>query len=85
MSITGITAEVASARLQQYLDAEEKVLAGQAFKFADGRELTRADLKEIREGLDYWSAKVDQLNPVQRVLPRPRAVGRVRRGVMGVR
>ena len=75
----GITLEMANERLQLYLAAETKVLQGQSYEFAD-RKLTRADLAEIRAGLTYWSGLVDQLNPVERVLPVRRAVGRVRRG-----
>ena len=71
----GITLAIAQARLQIYLDAEQRVLDGQAFRFADGREVTLADLKEIRTGLDYWSAFVIRLNPQP-----PKPVGRMRRG-----
>lgn len=78
--MAGITLEIADARLQQYLTAETKVLASQGYKIGD-REMTRADLGEIRAGIRYWSDQVDRLNPVQRLLPTPRAVGRARRGV----
>ena len=77
--MTGITLEIADARLQQYLTAEAKVLGSQGYKIGD-REMTRADLGEIRQGIGYWSGIVDQLNPTQRVVPTPRAVGRMRRG-----
>lgn len=75
----GITLEVADLRLQEYMAAEKAVLASQAYKI-DGREMTRADLEAIRSGIEYWSGWVDKLNPVQRILPTPRAVGRVRGG-----
>jgi hypothetical protein len=72
----GITLTVAVGRLTQYLTAEEKVLGSQSYEMGD-RKLTRADLKEIREGIAYWQAHVDRLNPSP---PPARAVGRVRGG-----
>lgn len=75
MADVGITLAVAQVRLQAYLDAEQRVLGGQSFRFADGREVTLADLKEIRSGLDYWSQTASRLSPAT-----PRPVGRVRRG-----
>lgn len=84
MADEGITLDIASARLARYLAAEEAVLSGQSYKFAD-RELTRANLKEVRDGISYWSSLVEQLRPVERALPRRRAVGRVRGGVYRLR
>lgn len=77
--MAGITLDIADARLQQYMAAETAVLSSQAYKI-DNREMTRADLDAIRAGIAYWSDWVDKLNTVQRALPTPRAVGRVRRG-----
>lgn len=57
----GITLVQAEQRLADYMAAEEKVLSGQAYSIA-GRSLTRANIKEIREGIDYWNAKVATLN-----------------------
>lgn len=51
---------VAEARLQLYLDAEARVLKGQAFE-VDGYKLTRADLKAIRDGIAYWRGEVNRL------------------------
>lgn len=72
----GITLAIAEARLALYLAAETKVLSSQSYELGD-RKLTRADLKEIREGLAYWQSHVDRLNPSPTT---PRAVGRVRAG-----
>lgn len=55
-----ITLEIARARLTNYLDAEAVVLRGQSYKIAD-RNVTRADLAEIRRGIEFWQAKVDSL------------------------
>ena len=75
MADLGFTLEIASARVAEYLKAEKDVLSAQAVGFADGRELTRANLREIREGLVFWQAQVASLGG-----EKPRAVGRVRRG-----
>jgi len=77
--MAGITLEIADARLTQYMAAETAVLSSQAYKI-DDREMTRADLDAIRSGIQYWSDWVERLNTVQRILPIPRAVGRVRGG-----
>jgi hypothetical protein len=47
----------ATDMLTAYQDAEHKVLLGQAVRFGD-RQLTRADLAEIRAGRREWEAKV---------------------------
>lgn len=59
--MAGITTADATARLQDYLDAEEKVLLGQSYSIGI-RSFTRADLKEIRDGIDYWDNKVQELS-----------------------
>lgn len=56
-----ITLQIAQQRLTQYLDAEAAVLGGQEYRIAD-RSLKRADLGEIRKGIDYWSDKVENLS-----------------------
>lgn len=48
----------AQEMLQHYLDAEVAVLKGQRFRQGD-RELTRADLEEIRAGRREWQARAD--------------------------
>jgi hypothetical protein len=54
--MSGVTAAQAEAQLAAYLAAETAVLLGQSYTIA-GRSLTRANLKDIREGIEYWSAK----------------------------
>lgn len=71
--MVGITLELADARLTEYLTAERRVLENQAYEI-EGRKLTRANLAEIRQGIDYWQRHVDRLNPARR------PVGRVRSG-----
>lgn len=59
--MAGITLEQAQAKLDQYLVASQKALENQSYEIA-GRKLTRANLKEIQEGIDYWDAKVKSLS-----------------------
>jgi hypothetical protein len=59
--MAGITASEAADRLQDYLNAEETVLSGQSYSIGI-RSFTRANLKEIREGIDYWDNKVQELS-----------------------
>lgn len=66
--MAGITKAQAEARLTDYLNAEEKVLSGQSYNIG-GRTLTRADLKAIREGIEYWERKVKKLNKTGGGLP----------------
>lgn len=73
--MTGITSAAAQLRLQQYMDAEAAVLQGQRYEIA-GRMLQRADLKEIRAGIDYWERKAADLERSaygrsRAVVPRP--------------
>ena len=58
--MAGITLAQAEAKLALWLAAEEKVATGQSYSIA-GRSLTRANLGEIRETIDYWDSKVQRL------------------------
>jgi len=70
--MAGITKAQADARLTEYLTAEQKVLGGQSYQIA-GRSMTRANLKEIRDGIDYWNGMVLRLSrggiPARGVIP----------------
>ena len=59
--MAGITLAQAEAKLQTWLDAEDRVAAGQSYTI-NGRSLTRANLKEIRETITYWNNQVQRLN-----------------------
>ena len=59
--MAGITLAQAEARLQQYLDAEAKVLAGQRVSI-DGQDLTRANLADIQAGIDAWNTRARSLS-----------------------
>ena len=58
--MAGITLAQAETQLAAYLEAETKVLSGQSYTFQN-RTLTRANLSEIRLGIDTWDRRVKQL------------------------
>lgn len=51
----GITVEDCSRMIALCIEAEEAVLAGQAYEY-EGRSLTRANLKEIRDLKKYYES-----------------------------
>ena len=51
--------KTAQEMLVAYIAAELAVLQGQTYRFGE-RQLTRADLAEIRVGRKEWQAKVDR-------------------------
>lgn len=59
--MAGITVEQAQEQLDAYLAAEKAALAGQSYEIA-GRRLTRANLREIREGIVFWSERTAALS-----------------------
>ena len=59
--MAGITLAQAEAKLAEYLDAETKVLKGQAVTI-DGESLTRANLDLIQRGIDSWNKRVQNLS-----------------------
>lgn len=71
--MAGITLDQAQAKLDEYLAAETKVLAGQAYTIG-GRSMTRADLAEIRAGRDDWDAKVKSLSRIASGRSRARTI-----------
>ncbi len=60
-AMAGITLATATARLEDYLDAELKILAGQE-KTIGGRTLKRADLAEVQAGIQIWDRRVQELS-----------------------
>lgn len=72
--MAGITLEQAEAKLSEYLEAEEKILAGQAFS-RNGKMMTMADLATVQAGVATWEARVQRLSrsgrmQVMEVIPR---------------
>lgn len=60
--MAGITLEIAEAKLQQYLDAEQKILLGQETAI-DGDRLTLANLEAVQAGIKVWDGRVKELTP----------------------
>lgn len=59
----------AQQMLQRYIDAETAVLSGQSVRLGE-RQLTRADLAEIRAGRREWQQQVDRESPQRSRNPR---------------
>lgn len=59
--MAGIDLATAQAKLAMWLTAEDKLANSQSYQVGD-RTVTRADLKEIRETIDYWESKVRRLS-----------------------
>jgi hypothetical protein len=64
--MAGIDLATAQARLDEYLAAELAVLGNQEYMIGSGtagaRRLRRADLAEIRAGIDVWDKRVKDLS-----------------------
>ena len=71
--MAGITLEQAEIQLAAYLAAEMAVLGNQSYEIA-GRKLTRADLAEIRSGVDAWNNRVINLSNKARGRSRARTI-----------
>ena len=51
--------EMCQQKLNTWLAAEESVATGQSYQIGT-RMLTRADLKQIREEMEYWAQKLSE-------------------------
>jgi hypothetical protein len=63
-SMAGLDLTTCEAKLAEYLAAESAVLAGQRITLTGvngGRDLTRADLAAIQQGITLWNTRVQQL------------------------
>jgi hypothetical protein len=69
--MAGITLEVAKKHLDAWLEAEMTVTTGQSYTIGS-RSLTRANLTEIRNSIDYWNGKVAELENVKKTGARNR-------------
>ena len=59
--MAGLTLEQAEARLTKYLTAEEAILTNQKIKFGE-KEITRADLPAIQDGIKLWNGRCQSLS-----------------------
>lgn len=49
--------KVCQQKLNTWMAAEEAIATGQAYQIGS-RSLTRADLKQVREEMEYWAGKL---------------------------
>ena len=63
--------ELCKRKLETWLLAEERVAAGQCYQIGT-RMLTRADLKQIREQMEYWARKLSEAEAEERAGGRSR-------------
>ncbi len=64
--------KLCQTKLQTWLDAEEAVATGQSYQIGT-RMLTRADLKQIREQMEYWAGKLAEAEAEEKCGGRNRA------------
>ena len=74
------TKELCSKKLNTWLAAEEAVATGQSYQIGN-RMLTRADLKQIREQMEYWAGKLAEAEAEEKNGGRNRAYRAVIRDV----
>lgn len=76
--MAGITLETAQKHLEAWLEAEMQVTNAQSYTIGS-RTLTKANLTEIRNAIEYWQQKVTMLenlkknkgrNKMKRFVPR---------------
>jgi len=56
---TGITVKIAQEHLNGWLEAEARLMTAQSYQLGT-RSLTRADLKQVRAEIEYWSEKLTE-------------------------
>ena len=64
--------ELCQQKLNTWLATEESIATGQSYQIGN-RMLTRADLKEVREEMEYWAAKLAEAEKEERSGGRNRA------------
>ena len=72
--------ELCSKKLNTWLAAEEAVATGQSYQIGS-RMLTRADLKRVREEMEYWAGKLAEADAEDKHGGRNRAYRAVTRDV----
>lgn len=66
-----IAKKICEQKLNLWLDAEEKIAAGQSYQIGT-RSLTRANLSEVREEIEYWSGKLTEAENAETATGRSR-------------
>lgn len=64
--------ELCRKKLNTWLVAEEAIATGQSYQIGT-RMLTRADLKQVREQLEYWGGKLAEAEAEEKQGGRNRA------------
>lgn len=64
--------ELCQQKLNTWLAAEEAVATGQSYQIGS-RMLTRADLKQVREQMEYWAGKLAEAEAEEKHNGRNRA------------
>ena len=75
-----LTQEVCQKTLHTWLAAEEAIATGQSYQIGS-RMLTRADLKKVREEMEYWAGKLAEAEAEDKHGGRNRAYRAVARDV----
>ena len=65
------TKKLCQQKLETWLAAEEAIATGQRYQIGT-RMLTRADLKEVREEMEYWACKLAEAEAEEKVNGRNR-------------
>lgn len=66
------TLDECRAKLHEYMEAETAILSGAQSYSIGGRSLTRANLKDIRDGIVFWKSELSTAQ--RRLKPRCRSV-----------
>lgn len=74
------TEELCQQKLNTWLAAEEAIATGQSYQIGS-RLLTRADLKQVREEMEYWAGKLAEAEAEGKYGGRNRAYRAVARDV----
>ena len=64
--------ELCQQKLKTWLAAEESIATGQSYQIGN-RTLTRANLKQVREQMEYWAAKLAEAEKEEKSGGRNRA------------
>ena len=76
--MAGISLEIARKHLSAWLEAELEVTTHQSYTIGS-RSLTKANLGEIRQQIEFWSNEVARLETIERHGGRNRVVRAVPR------
>lgn len=71
--MAGLTLDKAEEKLAEWMAADTETQNGQMVKYND-RWLTRADALEVRNSIDYWQRKCQELSAAQTRGSRSRTV-----------